>query len=211
MSDDLWPQEIWLCQSPTCGLRFPARQGEPRAASCPLCEAQTQLLEVFERPPAEQEAVAEDHNSLMIVLDNIRSANNVGSMIRTADAVQASVALCGFTATPENPKVKKTSLGAHDNLEWSCHRNGLDFVTSLQADGWSVWAVESTPQSLPLGELGVPPGRLALVVGNEVSGVDPGILRIADAQVHLPMGGSKTSLNVAVAMGAMAYAVRASQ
>lgn len=211
MSSDLWPQEIWLCQNADCGLRFPARQNDPRSEACPLCGAATELIEVFERPPTSQETVNGASVPLMVILDNIRSANNVGSIIRTADAVRASVALCGFTATPDNPKVMKTSLGSHENIEWTHHLNALEYVESLSNDGWTVWAVEVTHESLPISELEVPRDRLALVFGNEVSGVDPGILRVCDAHVHLPMMGSKTSLNVAVACGAMAYAVRGRQ
>lgn len=208
---ELWPQEVWLCQSAQCGLRFPARQNDPRSSQCPICDAPTEKIETFERPPAVQDKPRGTYSELTIVLDNIRSANNVGSILRTAEAVGASVAICGFTATPDNPKVAKTALGAHTSLMWGQHRNALVLVETLQQAGTIVWALESTPASVPLSTVPIRSEPLALVVGNEVSGVDPGILRIADAHVHLPMVGSKTSLNVAVAMGAASYILRTRQ
>ena len=210
MTTELWPQEIWLCHGSDCGLRFPARQGDTRATSCPLCLSETTLVETFNRPPASQPASDSLLPELTVVLDNIRSANNVGSILRTADAVGAKVILCGFTATPDNPKVAKTSLGAHETIEWSQHRNCLAVVKGLQAAGTTVWALEATETSSPLSSQPLPNGPLALVVGNEVSGVDPAILRSASKQVHLPMVGQKTSLNVAVAMGAATYILRES-
>lgn len=204
MSQELWPQQIWECESLDCGLRFPVRKDEPRAKSCPLCESQTNFVEEFVRPPATQE----NHDAkpvLIFILDNIRSANNVGSILRTADAVGASVVLGGFTATPDNPKVVKTALGADESVNWSSNRNSLLAVEQLQKSGTTVWALEVTPTSVDITSVEVPDGPLVLVVGNEVSGVDPGILRALDVHVHLPMVGTKTSLNVAVAMGAAAY------
>ncbi len=216
MNQELWPQQIWQCLNSECGLRFPARKDEPRATSCPLCDSKTAFVEEFQRPPALRHTAAAlpEHSvasqGLTFVLDNIRSANNVGSIFRTADAVGASIVLGGFTATPDNPKVTKTALGADESVVWSSNRNALDGVLELQKSGTTVWALEITPQSRDLTTMELPNGPLAVVVGNEVSGVDPGILGAADAHVHLPMVGIKTSLNVAVAMGAAAYIIGSS-
>lgn len=206
MTSELWPQEIWLCQGVDCGLRFPARTDEPRAQTCPLCDSDTEMIEGFDRPPASQHSKAGPTvTQLTVILDNIRSANNVGSIIRTADAVGAAVAFGGFTATPDNPKVAKTSLGAHESVSWSRHMNTLEYVEGLLTQGTAIWALEATTESVPIETVRLPEGPLGLVVGNEVSGVDPGILRAASMTVHLPMIGTKTSLNVAVAMGAAVY------
>ena len=205
MSGDLWPQEIWLCQSFGCGLRFPARRGDERAFQCPLCGSLTAFVECFDRPPATKSPAQASLGRLTVVLDNIRSANNVGSIIRTADGLGAEVAFGGFTATPDNPKVVKTSLGSHDHVPWSRHLNTLAYVQELKKSGTQIWALELTERSGSIACVERSGEPLALVVGNEVSGIDPAILRIADEHVHLPMVGTKTSLNVAVALGAALY------
>jgi len=142
------------------------------------------------------------------VLDNLRSALNVGTILRTADGAGLNhLHLCGFTPTPENPKVAKTSLGSEDSVGWSHHFNALDCAAALRADGFQLWALEATAASEPLLEVIPPPAdaRIALVVGNEVDGVDADLLVLADRVVHLPMQGNKSSLNVGVAFGIAAY------
>jgi tRNA G18 (ribose-2'-O)-methylase SpoU len=148
------------------------------------------------------------------LLDNVRSALNVGTMLRAADGARLDhVHLCGVTPAADHPKVRKTALGAETEVGWSHAPDATVVLDGLRADGWSVWAVESTPASVPLAVvLGAPvPAQLVLVVGNEVAGVDPGLLRSADQQVHLPMWGAKTTLNVGVALGAVVYGIRTAE
>ncbi|MFP3869399.1 MAG: TrmH family RNA methyltransferase [Syntrophobacteria bacterium] len=145
------------------------------------------------------------------LLDNIRSMSNVGNMLRTADAVGIRhVHLCGITATPDNPKLAKTALGAECSVAWTPHRDGVAAAASLRKQGLRLWALEGGPRSECLfqavGDLPGPP--LVLVVGNEVCGVDPGILEQCDRVLFLPMQGIKTTLNVAVAFGIAAYLLR---
>jgi len=142
---------------------------------------------------------------LSILLDNVRSALNVGSIIRTCEGIGVKhIYLCGITPTPENPKVSKTALTAEGLISWSYHLNALDTLKQLKRSGNQVWSLEITPTSIPLDEAirlkdNFP---MVLVAGNEQAGVDPGILAICDRIIYLPMIGSKRSLNIAVAVGA---------
>jgi tRNA G18 (ribose-2'-O)-methylase SpoU len=142
-----------------------------------------------------------------VLLDNIRSAWNVGSILRTADGFGFEHAyLCGISPTPEQAEVRKTALGAEESVTWSTHRNGLEQVQRLQEAGWLILALEKTKMSIPIqvASQWLKQGQSVLVLGNEVTGVDPEILALADCVAHIPMRGQKRSFNVAVAFGAAA-------
>ncbi len=145
------------------------------------------------------------------MLDNIRSAYNVGSIFRTADGAGIRhLYLCGITPTPEHPKVAKTALGAERTVSWSSLKNGLDLALDLKNKGYQLWAIEynSRAESLfdtSLENLSTP---TLLIVGNELSGIDPAIQIESDRLISLPMLGQKSSLNVIVAFGIAAYTVR---
>jgi tRNA G18 (ribose-2'-O)-methylase SpoU len=141
-------------------------------------------------------------------LDNLRSAYNVGSIFRTASAVAIDhLYLCGITPTAVHPKVAKTSLGAEHQVSWSSHNNSIDLAQELISKGHYLVALESGVQSEWLTE--VAPVKdiktVTLIVGNELSGIDPALLAMSHQIVALPMLGSKTSLNVTVAFGVAAY------
>lgn len=145
---------------------------------------------------------------MVLVLDNLRSLLNVGSIFRTADGAGLSHVYCsGTTPTPEHPKIRKTSLGAELLTPWSQCFNGLDLVLELKYSGRIIIALETTGKSSSIFEWAPihPEPSMALVVGNEISGIDPGILAIADYIISIPMAGSKTSLNVAVSAGIAIY------
>ena len=199
---------IVRCTSDACGLRFPVPVGDPRHGACTLCEAPT--VDVRPCPPPYAPPPGESLAGETVgVLDNIRSALNVGTMLRAADGARLShMHLCGLTPSGDHPKVAKTSLGAEASVPWTAHADADRCVAELQASGWTVWAIESTPDAVPLEAVHEVPERLALVVGNERAGVDPGILEQSDHVVYLPMGGAKTTLNVGVAFGIAAYGVR---
>ncbi|GAB4581216.1 MAG: hypothetical protein Fur0022_39630 [Anaerolineales bacterium] len=132
-------------------------------------------------------------------------------MFRTADGAGLShLYLCGYTSTPENPKVGKTALGAEQALTWSYHPNGLEIAQTLRAEGKRLIALEGGERAEPIFHL--PPTDhtlpIVLVVGNEVAGVDPGILAVCDQVVSIPMMGVKESLNAAVAFGVAVYTLR---
>jgi len=146
--------------------------------------------------------------NLEIVLDNIRSTFNVGAMFRTSDGAGVKkLYVCGITPTPEHPKIVKTGLGAEWSVPWSYHTNAVTVVKALKEQGYTVFALESTEASVSLFETTLPnvAKPLALVVGNEVTGIDPDILTLCDKAVHIPMLGYKHSLNVSIAFGIAVY------
>lgn len=144
---------------------------------------------------------------LVGVLDNIRSLYNVGSMFRTADAFGLKhLYLCGMTGAPNSElqrrRIAKTSLGAEETVPWTKCENALDAVRNLKADGFTVVALEQTPQATSLFEFSTSPSKkIALIVGHELYGVHADVLAAADHHLMIPMLGSKESLNVAVAFG----------
>ncbi len=203
---------IRQCERADCRLRFPVLPPALSGDRCPRCGGPTRLVATV-RPRTVTSPVhpPPEEPSIIALLDNIRSAWNVGSMFRTADgAGLRHLHLCGITPTPENPKVGKTALGAEQALPWTYHPDGVAAAQALQADGWHLWALEEGPQAVPLFDLlqmaAWPP--IVLVVGNERCGIDPGILEQCERVVYIPMAGVKRSLNVAVAFGIAAYWLR---
>ena len=140
---------------------------------------------------------------LVMVLDNIRSLHNVGSVLRTADAFRIqSVYMCGITATPPSAEIHKTALGAEDSVSWRYYADTLDAVRELQAEGYVVLAVEQVEGSLKLGQFSFDPTRkYALVMGNEVKGVRQDVVDQADQALEIPQYGTKHSMNVSVTAG----------
>jgi tRNA G18 (ribose-2'-O)-methylase SpoU len=144
---------------------------------------------------------------VVLVLDNIRSALNVGSLFRTADAfLLESLVLCGITATPPHREILKTALGATQSVPWQYAADSVQAVSALQGAGYAVWAVEQTTESTPLQRFKPGPHQpLALVLGNEVTGVSDAVLSLCTGAIEIPQLGSKHSLNVAVCGGIVAW------
>lgn len=140
---------------------------------------------------------------LIIVLDNIRSLHNVGSVFRTADAFRLQgVWLCGITACPPAAEIHKTALGAEDSVSWEYFEDTLDAVERLQREGYEVLAVEQVEGSLKLNTFRTDPAkRYALILGNEVKGVRQDVVDAADAALEIPQYGTKHSMNVSVTAG----------
>ena len=201
--------EIRQCTHANCGLRFPINPDSYRGAYCPHCGSEMfRVGEPFLTP--QDVVVVQPKRKINILLDNIRSAHNVGAIFRTADGVGAKhIYLCGITPNPrENLAVQKTALGAEDALTWSDHLNTVALSKELRSQNHFIIALETTTQSIPIFHLetealGETP--ILLIVGNEQAGVDPGLLALCDLILSLPMAGSKASLNAAVAFGVAAY------
>ena len=199
------------CTDPVCGLRFPTPAGTQLGARCPHCGAPTTLEDA---PYDTHEVTRETATSGLRVealLDNLRSVRNVGSIFRTADgAGVAHLHLGGFTPTPEHRQMGKTALGAETSVPWTLHRDPIAAAESLRHAGATLWALEGGAQTCSLLELlpearALDRGPLVLVLGHEVSGVDPRLVERCHRVVHLPMAGIKGSLNVSVAFGVAAY------
>jgi tRNA G18 (ribose-2'-O)-methylase SpoU len=142
-----------------------------------------------------------------LILHNIRSNHNVGSIFRTADGAGVSkIYLTGYTPAPldefkrVNNEIVKTALGAEQSVEWEKQENILDLITELKKDGYQIWALEQNDKSVDYSKVKLT-GKTALIVGNEVGGVEAEVLAECDQIIEIPMRGGKESLNVAVATG----------
>lgn len=144
---------------------------------------------------------------ITIVLDNIRSAHNVGSVFRTSDAYLIErIMLCGITATPPHKEITKTAIGATDSVKWQKFDNVSDCITELKAKGYEIIGVEQTDKSIFLQNYQIEPNkRYALILGNEVNGISNEIVEHLDAAIELPQFGTKHSLNVSVCAGILIY------
>ncbi|MBR1870023.1 MAG: RNA methyltransferase [Bacteroidales bacterium] len=149
-------------------------------------------------------------SGVSVVLDNIRSAHNVGSVFRTSDAFKVDkIWLCGITAAPPSAEIHKSALGAEDVVPWEKCADTLDAVTALRDSGYKVLSVEQTEHSVSLAGFTPEPGaRYALVFGNEVDGVRQDVVDASDAVLEIPQWGTKHSLNVSVAAGVVLWQVR---
>ena len=140
---------------------------------------------------------------LVVVLDNVRSLHNIGSVFRTADAFRIEcIYLCGITACPPHPEMHKTALGAEFTVSWQYVENTVQAVDNLRARGYVVYSVEQVEGSTMLDELTLDPARkYAVVLGNEVKGVQQEVVDHSDGCIEIPQYGTKHSLNVSVTAG----------
>ena len=140
---------------------------------------------------------------IVVILDNIRSLSNVGSVFRTSDAFRIeSVYLCGITATPPHREIHKTALSATESVDWKYFKTTIEAVNFLKNDGYKIISVEQVENSTKLHDLQVDKNcNCALIFGNEVKGVDNDIIAISDCCVEIPQWGTKHSLNISVSVG----------
>ncbi len=147
-------------------------------------------------------------NPIFVVLDNLRSAFNVGSIFRTADGVLVSkLYLCGITAHPPNPKLEKTALGVIPFVPWEYREKPEEVISEMHAQGIPVIALETTAQSQCIWEYHFP-NPVCLVLGNEVTGLSESVLSLVDEVIEIPLMGYKNSINVAVAFGIAVYEIQ---
>jgi len=138
----------------------------------------------------------------MVILDNIRSMGNVGSIFRTCDAFTVEkLYLCGITATPPHKDITKTALGATETVEWEYAENVVDLVKNLKKNNIKIYLVEQTDISVLLHQFQFPGEKIALILGNEVFGVAEDLLPLCDGAIEIPQQGTKHSLNVTIAAG----------
>ena len=142
----------------------------------------------------------------IILLENIRSLHNVGSIFRTADgAGWDKVILAGYTGTPPDRRIEKVSLGAEEFVLWEKQESGVEVVQALKKESFGIYALEQTSKSVNLMDFQPPEKDFVLVVGNEVEGVSPELLSLCDVHLEIPMRGEKGSLNVSIASGVAMY------
>jgi len=142
-------------------------------------------------------------SNFIIVLDNVRSQSNVGSIFRTADAfLTESVYLCGITATPPHREIQKTALGATESVAWRYFNNTAEAVTELRNRGFRIIGIEQTEKSVELQDMKIARDeKYALIFGHEVNGVDQDIINMCDVCVEIPQFGTKQSFNIAISVG----------
>ena len=141
------------------------------------------------------------------VLENIRSAYNVGSVFRTADAfLLEAIYLTGYTAFPPHKEIKKTALGAEETVAWKKCANAIEAIEDLRSNGYKVYAVEQAKHSISLEKLNfLPTEKIALIFGNEVTGVEQTTIDLCDDCIEIPQLGMKHSLNIATAAGVVIW------
>ncbi|WP_060872630.1 RNA methyltransferase [Myroides odoratus] len=144
-----------------------------------------------------------DKTPIIVVLDDVRSLHNIGSVFRTCDAfLVEKVYLCGITATPPNKEIHKTALGATETVAWEYVKDVIEVVKRLKEEGVSVQAIEQVENSVMLNDFQIEDGqKYALVFGNEVKGVSQGVVDLSDGVIEIPQIGTKHSLNIAVSTG----------
>lgn len=201
--------QIYECSAPGCRFRCSSNLSERRLERCPICgSALIAQGEPFINQKREAEP-ARQTPRLEVLLDNLRSTLNVGSIFRTADGAGVSaIYCCGTTPTPKHPKIAKTGLGAEDFTAWEYRTNAPDLVREKQKAGYRVVSLEASETARSLFPAPSVESRpTLLVMGNEVSGIDPEILKQSDEVLYIPMYGKKSSLNVSVAFGIAVYAL----
>lgn len=144
---------------------------------------------------------------VIVVLENIRSAYNVGSVFRTADAfLVESIYICGYSAKPPHKEIKKTALGAEETVSWEYFKTAAEAIEKLKTLGYKIYAAEQAENSLLLHRLrSAPTDKVAVVFGNEVTGVEQSTIHLCDACLEIPQLGMKHSLNIATAAGVVLW------
>jgi 23S rRNA (guanosine2251-2'-O)-methyltransferase len=201
--------QIYQCVNPECRFRCPNDLTHRALERCPVCGADfLPSGQPFTNYQGNTGGPSGQDQHIEVILDNLRSTLNVGSIFRTADGAGVRhIHCCGTTPTPRHPKIEKSGLGAEGFTAWTYHRNTLDLVKTLKQEGFTIICLEATANSVPVASLSKlrTEQKFALVLGNEVSGIDSAVLEVADQVIAIPMLGRKTSLNVAVAFGIAIY------
>ena len=150
-----------------------------------------------------------DKIPVVIILDNVRSQNNVGSVFRTSDAFRVEkIYLCGITSTPENREVHKTALGAEDAVDWEYEKNTLNVINSLKNEGYKIYSIEQAENTTSLENFSIGlTQKYALVFGNEVKGVQQEVIDNSDGCIEIPQFGTKHSFNISVTVGMVLWQI----
>ena len=149
-----------------------------------------------------------DKIPVVVVLENIRSAYNVGSVFRTADAfLLDGIYICGYSAFPPHKEIKKTALGAEETVHWKHFKTSKEAIEELKKEGYKIFAVEQAAGSIKLNQFTDTAEKLAVVFGNEVTGVEQSTIELSDGCIEIPQLGMKHSLNISVAAGIVLWEI----
>lgn len=158
-------------------------------------------IEELERKSVEEFKKGEG-TPLVLILDNVRSLHNIGSVFRNADAFAVrKIYLCGICAQPPHREINKTALGATESVDWEYFENTTDAIKALKDDGYKVYAIEQTKNSIPLENFQAEDKKLGLIFGHEVKGVQQAAIDLSDGSIEIPQLGTKHSFNVSVTAG----------
>lgn len=162
-------------------------------------------MDELDRLSAEEMRLAGKH-PIIVILDGVRSMHNVGSAFRTCDAFAIeAIYLCGYTPSPPHRDIHKTALGATETVNWKHFPNTMDAIATARQNGYKIYAIEQAHNSVSLSQFNWQNEKIALVFGNEVTGVNDEVLQTADGCIEIPQWGSKHSLNISVSMGVVLW------
>ena len=167
----------------------------------------TKFMKISNGVKKSKEFAHSEPSRRVVLLHNVRSRFNVGSIFRTADGAGVNkIYLCGITPAPPHPQIEKVSLGAEKNVSFEKIRSIIPLIKKLRAEGFQIVALEQNKKSVPYNKF-VPYKKIALILGTEVLGLPPKILKLSDKIIEIPMLGEKESLNVSVAFGVAVYQI----
>ena len=150
-----------------------------------------------------------EKDSIIVLLDDIRSLNNIGSVFRTCDAMAVKkLYLCGITATPPHREIRKTAIGASESVDWEYQKNALDVIDKYKKLDYQIAAVEQTSKAIALEKLDAENKNLVLIFGNEVNGVNQKIIDNCNFSIEIPQWGTKHSLNISVSAGIVLWHIK---
>ena len=197
------------CSNPDCRFRYPDMRIEYKEDYCPKCgePAETQST-VIHTGKESQKSLKARKTELVVLLDNIRSVYNVGSIFRTCEGLGINeIYLAGISPTPDHPRLAKTGLGAEGHVSWIYRNNAVDLVHELRKRKFNLLGLECTNGAIPIQEfdLQVKNQPICLITGNERLGIDPEIQELCDTLICIPMSGVKESLNVSVAFAIASF------
>lgn len=199
---------FWECSDPTCHFRYPETEIKFDTAYCPKCGEPAVIKSQIISSHMKNRRSDPKHNRISVLLDNLRSAYNVGSIFRTCECLGLNeLFLCGITPRPSNLGIKKTSLGSDSGISWIYENNSIDVLNKYIVEKYQIIGLECLETSIPIQEIQRNDLRepICLILGNERLGIDPGVQNLCDMLVGIPMQGDKESLNVSVAFAIAAF------
>ena len=206
MTNPLSYAVIRECQNPKCNLRFPDSYELDISINCPICGSAALIKETINLTKDCRDINNwKPFREFTLILDNVRSVYNVGAIFRTAIGLGLNhVYLCGITPTPKHRQFSKTSLGAENFINWEKSLNCVEQCKSLKEIGYQLISIESTSESISLlniKKIDLGDSKTAIIVGNEITGIDPKVLSLSDLVISIPITGKNKSFNVTTALG----------